>query len=859
MKTLSLLIFMVLSGFALLAQEQSPIPKISGQITDYFSLYPGDKVFITTDKSDYKPGETIWFRAFVTDRNNSPVPEENSELFVKLYDKNGQPVFEEAYRMKLGSVNGDFKIPENLQKGNYFLVAYNSVNISTDELSITRLKIDPAYSNQWIVETVLRDSISISGQKNEILLHLRSVSGDALKNTSLRFQFMNGEEIIEKGKLKTDEFGKTKIPVSIPAKTNGEPFICEVSDIRNEWKHEVFLPTNIDPIIIKFYPEGGNLNNGIVSKIGFTAFNKWGIPCDVEGSVVNQEGKPVAPIKTFTKGLGLFSVTKTGNQKYALVLSGKTGLNQSFALPESNPSGLILSVTKTDSAFISTNLNFADQQKHQISITATHGNSLHWASDVEIDKIGRIKIPVENLPQGINLISVFSKDAQLLAERIVFVDKNQRMKITIQPEKKILQPNETMKVKLMLTDENNQPISGNISISVSDKYRIESDRPQIEKYLLIGSELATPFSLISETFEKKINNSALLDVFLISSRLKGFDWAKIRQPKAENAPDQISGNKRISGFVTDKNGIKIHKAKVSLVNNKTMQIHTTTTNVEGYFSFPNLNMVNMDDFTAKATDEDGKRELKIEYSKNLVDQISGYIAENSRKYSLLSTDQFANEIYFENNQDIFVRAPRMVKKNTSVLESQQKYLSKATNLMDVIKTIKPYNIINNQIVFYGSQNSLNYQGGALIVIDGQQMGTEISNIQNISPSEVDHINVSTNPMDIQRYTGLNSVGVIEIFTKGAKSVSYSGEKNRAENRQNNGYKVPSEFPSEPINPKRDMRTTLLWIPEQKVNESGEFEFTVTSGKVISDFVIEVQGISTNGRIGSGKTEFSVIK
>lgn len=165
--------------------------------------------------------------------------------------------------------------------------------------------------------------------------------------------------------------------------------------------------------------------------------------------------------------------------------------------------------------------------------------------------------------------------------------------------------------------------------------------------------------------------------------------------------------------------------------------------------------------------------------------------------------------------------------------------------------------MNNQIVFYGSENSLNYQGGALIVIDGQQIGTDISAITNISPIEVERINVSTNPMDIQRYTGLNSVGIVEIFMKrGPQITTPETTKNTSSDNDDMGSKV---FQPEPSNARRDFRTTLQWIPELIIDESGVAEISVIAGKVISDFVIEVQGMSTNGRIGSGNERFQVVK
>ncbi|MBL7970042.1 MAG: carboxypeptidase regulatory-like domain-containing protein [Prolixibacteraceae bacterium] len=858
MRTLNLLVIIIFTSIVSSAQNQSPGTSPGQQITNYFSYNPRAKVLIRTDKSLYKPGETIWFRALVTDENNQLSANENSTLNVKLYDKKGTPLLQEIFRLNHGSTPGDLQIPEDLKKGIYFLAAYVSSSNSTEDLSYTPLKIDPEHNHQWVAETVLKDSISTSGQTNELFVILRDISGNAQKNTQLKYQFMNGAEIIEKGKLKTDEKGRATIPLTLPLKSNGEPFICTLSDSRDDWTHDVFLPTDLDQLIIRLYPEGGNLITGVPAKIGFTAFNKWGLPVDVEGSVINREGAPVTLVKTITKGLGFFSVANESKQTYKLVLSGKTGHKQSFEIPVPNPEGLAFSVTKTDTGFVSANLIFPDRQKHSIILTATQGNAMHWSANMEIDAIGRIKIPVKNLPQGIILLSVFSKDGNLLAERLIFQNKRQEVKVDVQAQKSSLKPNENMRVSVRLTDENNQPISGNLIVSVTDKFRNSINTPEINEYLQLESELETPGSLIPNAFSPPSGNAALMDIYLISNNLKAFDWNKIRQFKPESPTDINARSGRISGFVTDKNGNRINKAKVSLVNNKTMRLHTTTTNSEGIFLFPNLNQANLDDFSAKATDPAGKHGLKVVLSKSFEDRIPGFIAEIAPRYCFVNTDQVADDTYFRNNPDLFTREPRQSKPNTTSADNQRRLLSTSTNLLDVIKTIKPYRIMNNQIVFVGSENSLNHQGGALIVLDGQQLGTDISVIQSMSPSEIDHINISTNPMDIQRYTGLNSVGIIEIFQKKAKVPNPDNKQDTA-NRYDGEYRIPGEFPKEPANPKRDTRTTLLWIPDQEVDETGTFEFSVTAGKVLSDFIIKVEYMSENGTAGSGKTEFTVSK
>jgi hypothetical protein len=75
-------------------------------------------------------------------------------------------------------------------------------------------------------------------------------------------------------------------------------------------------------------------------------------------------------------------------------------------------------------------------------------------------------------------------------------------------------------------------------------------------------------------------------------------------------------------------------------------------------------------------------------------------------------------------------------------------------------------MVGDKIVFASSGiSSINNQDGAIIVINGINSGTDSKILENIQVSDIAKITASTNPMDIQRYSGLNSVGVIEITTK----------------------------------------------------------------------------------------------
>ena len=791
MKIFYLLAMLVSAGLALSAQDQGTIPQLNRKMVSFFDQHPIEKVFVTTDKISYKPGETIWFRAFVTDGFLQPSQKGNKELVAKFYDAKGKSEIQQIFKLTNGSARCDLTLPKELTKGNYFLCVYTSASQNPADISVNMLRIDPDYNNKWIIETSLKDSISVSGQKNEFNFVARDLTGEIQKSSWVRYQLMNGTEILDKGKLKTNDKGQLTIPFTLPAKTNGEPFLMELSANREESLSEHFLPSSLDPIQIRFYPEGGYLIPGILTKIGFTAYNKWGLPVDVAGEIKNQDGESITQVRTIDRGLGMFTLSNPGNQKFKLVLTGTTGQNQTFQLPDPNPSGLFLSVVKNDAQFISANLVFADKQKHTIALTMTQGSNLSWAADLDINQSGRIKIPVDSIPHGINLLSAFSATGDLLAERIVFVDKKHELKMEIVPEKNSLTTGESMKVKVRLTDEKNQPVSGNISITVADQYRTEANKPKIDESLLISSELENPFSLVSAALKGKISQSILMDVYLIANKMKNFNWTTIKN------------------------------------------FNPAVSSIE-------------------------KSSLKADPDKNKDTQLSDFIAGYAQRYRLMTKSGVTDPNYFANNEGLFQKPPKVNTQNSVALENQRRMFESATSILEVIKTLKPYKIQNNMIVFVGSENSLNYQGGALIVLDGQMLGTDISQLSGINPSEVDHINVSTNAMDIQRYTGLNSVGLIEIFQKKAtlKETSTGGD---SKERYEQGYRVPTVFAPAPSNPKKDTRTTLAWIPEQTVDATGQFEFTVTAGTVLSDFVVEVEGISDNGRVGCGKVAFRVGK
>ena len=175
-------------------------------------------------------------------------------------------------------------------------------------------------------------------------------------------------------------------------------------------------------------------------------------------------------------------------------------------------------------------------------------------------------------------------------------------------------------------------------------------------------------------------------------------------------------------------------------------------------------------------------------------------------------------------------------------------LEAGVSVPEVIMGIKPYTRYGNKIIFAGKVNSFQAQQGALIVIDNQPIGQDASILESIQPQEVETIRVSTSSSDINKYTGNNSVGIIEVTLKGNETESKLSDEDRRDREIEEvagdylpGYPDYSEE-KDVKSVQADYRSLLYWDPDLKpsVEEDTEFEFYTSD--LPGNYVITVQGM-----------------
>jgi hypothetical protein len=200
-------------------------------------------------------------------------------------------------------------------------------------------------------------------------------------------------------------------------------------------------------------------------------------------------------------------------------------------------------------------------------------------------------------------------------------------------------------------------------------------------------------------------------------------------------------------------------------------------------------------------------------------QVTEYFAK-----SLIQTIQYPGKPFIVWQKDK-KKAGRM----KEPLLRQEGYTSDR-DIYDIIMQIKPYRMENNMIVFgMQSMYSINNPEGAIIIVDGIKMGTNAAILSTIPVPDIANISVSTNIMDIQKYSAMNTVGIIEITMKKSKEFL-------------NIQDPPSKT------------STLFWGPDLITDGFGKV-FLSFSCNEIKEVLITVNGISAEGLPGSSSVNF----
>jgi len=315
-------------------------------------------------------------------------------------------------------------------------------------------------------------------------------------------------------------------------------------------------------IILQFFPESGNLVDGLLTVTGFKAVDQLGMPVDISGIVKTDDGAIVAPFQSYHDGIGRLQFKPQAGKKYTAEIETTAG-TRDYPLPEVQQSGINLRVQdeKGGKVFLLSRGAKNKEQFETITLVAEMNGHVVYENEISFENYPSIKghLITENLPSGILHFTVFNKDNLPLAERLSFVDNNNYASLSAI---NIIKQGTEKRVENIFEINFPDSMQHTASVSVTDGSGIaDNDVDNIFSRFLLTGDLkgyifnpAYYFSPGSYSAEKQNDSVHIaLDNLMLTHGWTRYAWAKIL---ANDFPEKKYGNEyliSISGFVNDDN------------------------------------------------------------------------------------------------------------------------------------------------------------------------------------------------------------------------------------------------------------------------------------------------------------------
>lgn len=169
-------------------------------------------------------------------------------------------------------------------------------------------------------------------------------------------------------------------------------------------------PQKEKKVNLKFFPEGGNLVQGVESLVAFEATDAFGNPLALCGTVVNEAEEEIGRFSTTHEGKGVFSyIPEEGKIK---VIANFNNKKYTFDMPQALPQGFVLSVdnlSETDSISLTLQKNrYTFSERLGLAIISRGELQNFCLIKPTDDKAIHFKLDKTGLPSGVTWLVLFN-------------------------------------------------------------------------------------------------------------------------------------------------------------------------------------------------------------------------------------------------------------------------------------------------------------------------------------------------------------------------------------------------------------------------------------------------------------------
>lgn len=592
------------------------LKKLTEINTTFQEKYGSERVYLHLDKPFYKPSETIWFQAYVQDETTLEPSKRSDILHVEFIDPKGNVAKKIQLILEEGTAAGEFDLEEDAAGGLYKIKAYTKWqenfivenaenNKTTKDQNGNPLIFEKEITVQKVVLPRLKMKLDFekdaygAGDDVKADLDLQSLTNEPLADKEVDFVVSLKGQVISKSKAKTDAAGKTTITFELPKKLDTADGLLNVLLSHNGQTESISrsIPLANTVFDLQFFPEGGDILANTESNVAFWCKDEFGKPADIQGIILDSKGKEVGNFSSFHKGMGNFEFEAKENEVYTAKITQPKGVETTYKLPETVKVGYGLKInypiSKKDDkkVYDTSNLEFSIYSPviEEVFLVGNLRGEIIFSKKISVKKgKNTIHIPTDEMPIGVANFTLFDSKKIERAERLVFLNTDKQLNISVKSNKDKYQPREKVTLDIKVTDHRGIPMPANLSLSVVDDKLLsfaDDKSSHILSHLLLEADLKGEVKEPRFYFDKNEEKAAQArDLLMLTHGWRKFSWEQIQKPSITLKYD--AEKSIIAGYVKNDSGKFVKEIKVEIEGTTI----STKTDKNGYFEFKNYKL-----------------------------------------------------------------------------------------------------------------------------------------------------------------------------------------------------------------------------------------------------------------------------
>lgn len=650
--------------------------------------------------------------------------------------------------------------------------------------------------------------------------------------------------------------------------------------------------TDID---LQFFPEGGELVEGLPSIVAFKAVDGSGKGITVKGAIVDQQDTLATAFQDAHLGMGTFEFKPAVGIRYSAKVVTEDGRTRTFAFPRSLYAGFVIRAEAVGDEKIKvtvrSNENLPTSANQMVLIAQVRGKvcfSTNATLSRQPSGIGEIslEIPKAQLPSGIVQLTLFDGQGMPRCERLCFVNHHDDLRIQVAADKPAYAPREKVTLDVTVRDQNNNPLAGNFSLAVTSQSEAGQWAETMLTNLLLSSDLKGTIEQPGFYFQANRPEAAkALDNLLLTQGWRRFTWKELMNVAGSRPTYKRETGISLSGSLTKPAGEPIPSGILTAaVVGQPNSFRYETTNEQGKFTFNGLELygthaILLQPNPRMAQNRAAKLQLDtigtvgtLPFKESVRWQPNG-VTQNVARKALLQRRIKVNYQSESGNDETEAVNDQSTDSSQSLIRPYQKpdervrleeYIS-FPSMTDVFREVVPSVILAKRegatiARLLDPQTKMYFKGEPLYLVDNIPV-YDFNILLNLDPATVESIDVLKSPANRALFGQLSFNGVVAIYTQ--SSDFYPSAQSGLYTVQWQGYQQPREFYSpvynqpEPPRNQPDFRFTQYWKPAFTTDASGKATVSFFQSDDLGTLNVVVEGISPQGLPGTANFQYEV--